>query len=78
MSTREKAEAYEARGSVRGSCGHKHRTIGAAHACAEKDRRDCAGLPGGNAYSDREVCRVDGAELDRSERAELEGAEVDS
>jgi len=67
------ANIYEARGSVRGGCGHAHQTIGAAQRCVERDQRDCAGLPGGNAYSDRSVVRVDGAELTAAERAELEG-----
>lgn len=45
---------YTTKGSVRGQCGHMHRTIDSADRCAAKDRRDCAGL-GGGAYSDREV-----------------------
>lgn len=49
---------YEARGSVRGACGHKHQSEKAAHACAQKDQRDCARLPGGNSYSDRVAQKV--------------------
>jgi hypothetical protein len=52
---------YEAVGSVRGGCGHAHRSPYAAHGCALEDRRACASLPGGNAYSDRLVRRSDGA-----------------
>ncbi len=53
---------YTTRGPVRGACGHRHRSLGAAVACAERDRRACAAL-GGGAYSDREVVRADGARL---------------
>jgi len=45
---------YEARGSVRGACGHSHVTLRAAVACCEKDANGCASL-GGGAYSDRVV-----------------------
>jgi hypothetical protein len=45
---------YTTTGSVRGSCGHKHRSIEAAEACLEQDRRDCRSL-GGGAYSDRVI-----------------------
>lgn len=50
---------YIAHGSVRGSCGHKHRTIAAAQACCEKDQRDCQSLGGSGAYSDRSVTPVE-------------------
>lgn len=49
---------YIARGSVRGSCGHKHRTLSAANACCQQDQRDCYGL-GGGSYSDRSVWAVE-------------------
>lgn len=45
---------YEARGAVRGNCGHAHRSEDAALACIERDRKRCAAL-GGGAYSDRVV-----------------------
>lgn len=61
---------YEARGSVRGSCGHGHRTIKAAEECAMRDRLACAKL-GGGAYSDRIVCRVGGEPLNQQEIEEL-------
>jgi hypothetical protein len=51
---------YAAVGSVRGSCGHAHRTYGAAARCAARDDARCARL-GGGAYSDRTV----GMTLDR-------------
>ena len=45
-------EYYTTKGSVRGECGHKHKTPEAAIACCDKDRRGCAEQ---NGYSDREV-----------------------
>lgn len=33
--------AYTTEGSVRGTCGHTHRTIEAAYACAARDRAGC-------------------------------------
>lgn len=62
---------YEARGSVRGSCGHVHRTIAGAFACCERDARSCASL-GGGAYSDRGVVRRDRKPLSAEESRELE------
>jgi len=50
---------YEAHGSVRGSCGHSHRSIRTAHVCAADDREACRRLPGGNAYSDRSVRAIE-------------------
>lgn len=39
-------------GSVRGDCGHAHRTIEAAEACRSRDSRGCRSQGG---YSDREI-----------------------
>ena len=50
---------YEATGSVRGSCGHRHVSLRAACRCAASDQRACHRL-GGGAYSDRTVVCVDG------------------
>lgn len=50
---------YIARGSVRGDCGHLHRSLHAAERCVEADQRACRSLPGGNAYSDRDVAIVE-------------------
>jgi hypothetical protein len=48
---------WTCKGSVRGSCGIKHRSRGAAERCCDKDGRDCdAGSPG--SYSDRKPCKV--------------------
>ena len=49
---------YQAIGSVRGSCGHLHRTIEAAEKCCEKDKARCSRMTG-RCYSDREVYAVD-------------------
>lgn len=53
---------YTTIGSVRGTCGHNHRTIAAAYRCCQRDHNACAGL-GGGAYSDRYIvvgCPGDG------------------
>lgn len=39
-------------GSVRGCCGHAHRSIEAAEACIARDQRGCESQGG---YSDRRV-----------------------
>ena len=56
---------YTTIGSVRGCCGHKHRTIKAAVDCIKRDQSGCA-IQGG--YSDRDVRRSGGAELSDSEQ----------
>ena len=45
---------YTTDGSVRGSCGHAHMTLGAAERCRARDEQACR-AQGGRAYSDREV-----------------------
>lgn len=67
------APRYTTRGSVRGDCGHKHKSIGAAEACRAQDARACASLVGG-AYSDRYVARCDGEPLSDDERRDIEDA----
>ena len=68
---------YEARGSVRGGCGHRHRTLSSALRCAQKDQSACHSLnPSGSltrSYSDRDVVRTDGEPLTASELRDLEG-----
>lgn len=60
---------YTTYGSVRGQCGHKHRTIEAAARCLSSDQAGCRAQGG---YSDRAVCAVDeGGYL-----ADLEGRTV--
>lgn len=46
---------YECEGSVRGSCGHQHRTVHAAEACIDRDQGGCASQGG---YSDRSLYLV--------------------
>ena len=41
---------YSSEGSVRGTCGHKHRTLNAALACIRRDELGCCAQGG---YSDR-------------------------
>lgn len=59
---------YTTTGPVRGTCGHRHRTIEAALLCCAKDRAAVRrAYPGdfpARAYSDRIVVRCDGALLD--------------
>jgi hypothetical protein len=62
---------YEAFGDVRRGCGHRHRSISTALACADKDHDACRRL-GGGSYSDRGVRRAHGESLTSEEYAELE------
>jgi hypothetical protein len=47
---------YTTGGSVRGDCGHSHRTISAATRCLMQDQSGCRKQGG---YSDRSVRAVD-------------------
>lgn len=60
---------YTTTGSVRGNCGHKHRSIATAYACRRRDQAGCASQGG---YTDRSVERTDGADLTEQERDELD------
>ena len=62
------ATTYTARGRVRGSCGHKHRSIRTAAICV---RRDYVGCERQGGYSDRTVVRTDGEDLSQDEHAEV-------
>lgn len=69
---------YTTQGSVRGGCGHKHRTISAALACRDRDQAEIRRHVGGGAYSDREVVAVEGGQirpLDDDEAALLDDLE---
>ena len=57
---------YTTRGSVRGSCGHNHRTIATACRCLKADQAGCRSQRG---YSDRTIHAVDsdGTECDSTE-----------
>ena len=49
---------YVCKGSVRGCCGHKHRTISGGVSCLKRDQSACRSQGG---YSDRSIYRlVDG------------------
>lgn len=65
------AKAYTTRGSVRGDCGHRHRSLAAAVRCFLADHARCSRL-GGGAYSDRTVVRFDGSDLDEDEMHEID------
>lgn len=52
---------YTTSGSVRGSCGHNHKTLGAAYDCLLRDRSGCRSQGG---YSDRRIFRVVNGELE--------------
>jgi len=47
---------FEARGNVRGTCGHKHQTEAAAEKCCKRDMDGCKTQGG---YSDRFVSEVE-------------------
>lgn len=56
MTTEPTVAYYTTEGSVRGSCGHQHRTYGAAEKCIARDQAGCARQGG---YSDRHVVAVE-------------------
>ena len=62
--------AYTTIGSVRGCCGHQHRTIEAAKRCADRDHAGCVSQGG---YSDRSVVYADGSELSSDDQDYLDG-----
>jgi len=59
---------YTTTGSVRGTCGHKHRNLSTAFRCLRADQRGCAKHGG---YSDRRITRSDEAPLTDDEREDL-------
>lgn len=56
--TTKQAPAYTTTGSVRGDCGHRHRTDTGALACLQRDRAGCRRQGG---YSDRRIVALGGA-----------------
>ncbi len=60
---------YTTYGSVRGGCGHKHRSRQTAERCAYRDQDNCNSI---RCYSDRRVLPVDSDELPTSYREKLE------
>ena len=63
---------YTTTGSVRGNCGHAHRSIEAAYQCLRADQKGCDNQGG---YSDRSVVRKDGESFTAQERAAYEAAQ---
>lgn len=77
MTTTTETIAYTTNGSVRGECGHVHRTYATAAACIARDHAGCK-LQGG--YSDRHVVPItlaDALAMDRIPWALLVAAGVD-
>lgn len=65
-----KKPAYTTAGSIRGCCGHTHRTLSGALRCLQRDEDGC-GSQGG--YSDRRIVRLpDYAELSDDERQSID------
>lgn len=72
------ATTYTTTGSVRGSCGHNHRTLATAFSCLDSDQDGCASQGG---YSDRQVMAVENGEerpLAGDEADELDRIERDA
>ena len=64
-----KVATYTTSGSVRGGCGHRHRSLRTAVACF---LRDCSGCSSQGGYSDRSVHRSDGEDLTEDEMREID------
>lgn len=62
---------YTTTGSVRGSCGHSHKSLETAAKCLRRDREGCCSQGG---YSDRSVVRIDGEPLTDDEQDEVVSA----
>lgn len=65
------APRYQAVGSVRGNCGHHHRTLSGLARCILADQRDCRAAGG---YSDRYPRYSDGEQLSERDNAAYEAA----
>jgi hypothetical protein len=63
---------YTTEGSVCGPCGHNHRSIATANACANRHHSAIVRANGPSAYSDRQVVRTDGESLDEWELRDLD------
>lgn len=57
---------YTTEGAIRGTCGHRHKTLKAAWACITRDARDCRKARG---HTDRVVLHADGTDLEADEVA---------
>ena len=69
---------YTTSGSVRGDCGHQHRTIGAAVRCIDTDDRGCKRSCGQDAYSDRRVIQGDGELLATADYEDIASGAYDA
>ena len=65
-------ETYTTCGSVRGCCGHEHRSIKSALDCLSRDRHGCRAQGG---YSDRSIVYADHTPLSGADRDEMEREE---
>lgn len=63
------ADLYTTTGSVRGDCGHRHRTLTGAVRCLRDDQVGCARQGG---CSDREVVYADGERLSDRDYQEVD------
>ena len=63
---------YTCTGSVRGNCGHRHLTIGAALNCCKKDTKACVSQGG---YSDYSIVRTDDKDMTEQEIQEIQEIE---
>lgn len=69
MTTKKNRSIWTTVGSVRGCCGHAHRSEDTAYRCLAGDRDGCASQGG---YSDRRVIDVSGGDdYSYSERCQL-------
>jgi hypothetical protein len=59
---------YTTDGSVRGDCGHRHRTLSGAIQCLARDQAGCKSQGG---YSDRQIRHSDGSPLTEREYDQL-------
>lgn len=63
------ATTYTCTGSVRGNCGHQHRTLSAAVRCNERDQDGCHSQGG---YSDRSILAVEDGRERRLTESEVD------
>ena len=73
--TKTTVTSYTTVGSVRGGCGHQHRTIQRAVECIALDHAGCKSQGG---YSDRQVRYGDGTPLDDTDSETVAAIEYDA
>ena len=69
---------YTTIGSVRGECGHRHKSIATAVRCIDKDDRGCKRSCGSDAYSDRVVRYTGGAKLPQDDYEDIAAGVYDA